>query len=87
MSPVPADRLGPYEIICELGRGGGGVVYLARDTRLDRNVAINALPPHAAQDADPRSGRSRSPQRFDVASREWGRPEHAAWHVIDDDAG
>lgn len=47
----PAD-VGPFKIERELGRGGMGEVYLARDTRLDRQVAIKALPEHLAQDAD-----------------------------------
>jgi hypothetical protein len=39
-----------YELEREIGRGGMGVVYLARDLRLDRRVAIKTLPPHLAQD-------------------------------------
>ena len=35
-----ASRIGPYEIVREIGRGGMGVVYLACDTKLDREVAI-----------------------------------------------
>lgn len=48
---VPA-AIGPYTIERELGRGGMGEVYLARDTRLDRQVAIKALPAHLAEDPD-----------------------------------
>ena len=37
-------RLGPYEIVSPLGAGGMGEVYVARDSRLDRSVAIKVLP-------------------------------------------
>jgi Tol biopolymer transport system component len=46
----PGTRLGPYEIIGPLGAGGMGEVYRARDTRLDRAVAIKILPEHLATD-------------------------------------
>jgi len=46
------DRIGQYEIQREIGRGGMGVVHLARDSRLDRDVAIKALPEDMAQDPD-----------------------------------
>jgi eukaryotic-like serine/threonine-protein kinase len=44
--------IGPYKIERELGRGGMGEVYLAHDSRLDRQVAIKALPAHLALDPD-----------------------------------
>jgi serine/threonine protein kinase len=45
MSITAGTRLGPYEIVRPLGKGGMGEVYLGRDTRLERTVAIKVLPP------------------------------------------
>jgi serine/threonine protein kinase/Tol biopolymer transport system component len=45
-------RLGPYEIVAPIGAGGMGEVYRARDTRLDRTVAIKVLPPALAADPE-----------------------------------
>jgi eukaryotic-like serine/threonine-protein kinase len=47
-------KLGPYDIEAPLGAGGMGEVYRARDTRLDRTVAIKVLPHHLADDPDSR---------------------------------
>jgi len=44
MSLLPGARLGPYEVIAPIGAGGMGEVFKARDTRLDRSVAIKVLP-------------------------------------------
>jgi serine/threonine-protein kinase len=45
-------RLGPYEIVAQIGEGGMGQVYRATDTKLKRQVAIKILPPSLAEDAD-----------------------------------
>src|SRR5215471_4907934 len=55
-------RLGPYEIQAAIGAGGMGEVYRARDTRLDRSVAIKVLPPRLASDSVLR-------ERFDREAR------------------
>src|SRR5229473_2580578 len=49
MAILPGRRLGPYEILSAIGAGGMGEVYRARDTRLDRIVAIKVLPAHLAE--------------------------------------
>src|SRR5262245_10071530 len=43
-------RLGPYEIVAPIGSGGMGEVYRARDSRLDRDVAIKVLPERLGRD-------------------------------------
>ncbi len=52
MSLVPGTQLGPYEILAPLGAGGMGEVYRARDTRLDRTVAIKVLSSVLTANAD-----------------------------------
>src|SRR5262245_21762562 len=54
--------LGPYQIVAPLGAGGMGEVYKARDTRLDRTIAIKVLPPHTAERPEIR-------QRFEREAR------------------
>src|SRR5712692_225814 len=51
MSIAAGSRLGPYEVIAPLGAGGMGEVFKARDTRLERSVAIKVLPAEFAHDA------------------------------------
>jgi len=45
-------KLGPYEILSAIGAGGQGEVYKARDTRLNRTVAIKVLPAHFSDKAE-----------------------------------
>jgi Tol biopolymer transport system component len=51
----PGEKLGPYEILAAIGAGGFGEVYKARDTRLDRTVAVKVLPERIAQRDDLRA--------------------------------
>src|ERR1700674_2736759 len=62
MALTSGTKLGPYEIQSPLGAGGMGEVYRARDTRLDRTVAVKILPPHLSSDPEAR-------QRFDREAR------------------
>ena len=55
MSLSPGTRLGAYEIVALIGAGGMGEVYRAKDTRLDRTVAIKILPPQFAGDPELRA--------------------------------
>jgi serine/threonine protein kinase len=52
MSLAPGARLGHYELLSLVGAGGMGEVYRARDTRLDRTVAIKVLPAGASADEE-----------------------------------
>jgi serine/threonine protein kinase/Tol biopolymer transport system component len=55
MGLLPGAKLGPYEIVAPLGAGGMGEVYRARDTRLQRDVAVKILPAELCRDAERRS--------------------------------
>ena len=52
MTLAAGTKLGPYEVLSPLGAGGMGEVYKAKDTRLDRSVAIKVLPTHLSADPD-----------------------------------
>src|SRR5437588_12956643 len=62
MALTSGTRLGPYEIETPLGAGGMGEVYRARDTRLDRTVAIKILPSHLSDNPEAK-------QRFEREAR------------------
>src|SRR6186997_1731499 len=62
MSLTPGARLGPYEILAPLGAGGMGEVYRAKDTRLDREVAVKVLSSPVSADPQQR-------QRFEREAR------------------
>jgi eukaryotic-like serine/threonine-protein kinase len=62
MTLAPGTKLGPYEVVAPVGVGGMGEVYRARDTRLDRTVAIKILPEHLSSNPEAR-------QRFEREAR------------------
>ncbi len=62
MTIAAGTKLGPYEIIAPIGAGGMGEVYRARDTRLDRTVAVKVLPSHLSENPEAK-------QRFDREAR------------------
>src|SRR5438105_7103493 len=62
MTLRPGSRLGPYEVLSPLGAGGMGEVYKAKDTRLDRLVALKVLPGSVALQPEQR-------QRFEREAR------------------
>jgi serine/threonine protein kinase len=69
MSLPAGTKLGHYEIVSAIGAGGMGEVYKARDTRLDRTVAIKVLPSHVASDPAVR-------QRFEREARAISSLDH-----------
>nr|MDQ5872750.1 protein kinase [Acidobacteriota bacterium] len=62
-------RLGPYEILAAIGAGGMGEVYRARDTRLERTVAVKVLPEHLTSDEELR-------QRFEREAKTISQISH-----------
>jgi WD40 repeat protein len=59
---IPGARLGPYEVVAPIGAGGMGEVYRAKDTRLNRDVAIKVLPTAFADNPDRRARFEREAQ-------------------------
>ena len=76
-------KLGPYEVLSPLGAGGMGEVYLARDSKLDREVAIKVLPDILTRDAE-RVARFEREAKL-LASL--NHPNIAAIHGFDDSDG
>src|SRR6202166_3684623 len=62
MALTSGTKLGPYEVQSPLGAGGMGEVYRAKDTRLDRTVAVKILPSHLSDNPEAK-------QRFDREAR------------------
>src|SRR5229473_2696573 len=77
MAILPGKRLGPYEILSAIGAGGMGEVFRARDTRLDRIVAVKVLPPHLADDPERR-------ERFEREARTIASLNHPHICVLHD---
>ena len=77
MSIAAGSRLGPYEILAAVGAGGMGEVYKARDTRLERVVAIKVLPAHTAQLPEVR-------QRFEREARSVSALNHSGICTLHD---
>ena len=63
-------RLGPYEVLAAIGAGGMGEVYKARDTRLERTVAVKVLPQHLSSSAEVR-------QRFEREAKTISQLSHS----------
>ncbi|HET7294275.1 MAG TPA: protein kinase, partial [Vicinamibacteria bacterium] len=83
MSLAPRARLGPYEILGPLGTGGMGEVYRARDTRLERDVALKVLPDEVSRDAERRARFEREAKAVAALSH----PNILAIHDVGDHEG
>src|SRR2546426_2521001 len=83
MGITTGTRLGPYEILSPLGAGGMGEVYRARDTKLNRDVAIKVLLPEVANDPDRLARFSREAQLLASLNH----PHIAQIHGLEDAGG
>jgi len=79
----PGTRLGAYEILTLLGCGGIGEVYKARDTRLDRTVAIKVLPMELASDADMRARFEREARAVAALRSGFLPTGHCRWRRVE----
>src|SRR5712691_6203164 len=70
MTLTAGTKLGPYEVVSPLGAGGMGAVYKARDTRLERTVAVKVLPSHTTASPEVR-------QRFEREAKMISQLSHA----------
>src|SRR6266576_822612 len=77
MALTPGTKVGPYEIESLLGMGGMGEVYSARDTRLQRTVAIKILPSHLSSNPELRS-------RFEQEAKSISALQHSNICVVHD---
>src|SRR5215467_12656110 len=69
MTLSAGSRLGPYEVLAQIGAGGMGEVYKARDTRLERTVAVKVLPKHLSASPEVR-------QRFEREAKTVSQLSH-----------
>src|SRR5262249_36604381 len=78
MTLAEGSQLGPYQILSPVGAGGMGEVYRAKDTRLDRIVAIKVLPSHLSENAEIRQRFDREPKTISSLSH----PHICALHDV-----
>ena len=83
MSLSAGQQLGPYEVLAKLGEGGMGEVYRARDTKLNRFVAIKVLPAHVARDP----ARLQRLQREAQVLASLNHPQIATIHGLEESEG